>query len=248
MAQMDDNTTPKAEPRDDDRVLRQRLLKRVGLAAGVVLLLLAVLMLFDGTATREKPDRQVARIEPPTRVIDKQAAEEKAAEQAAEKVAEKPAESVEPVKEVVAEPERTEAPTIALRSRPERPLTVPATARPAMMRPEESPLAARKVEPVKEIARVSPAPTTQIAQPTIASRPIARAVEATRQFMLQVGVFNNLANAEELRARLEKAGVPAHIEARVQAGPFASRQEIERARERLKSLGIDPGLVVAGRK
>jgi DedD protein len=87
-----------------------------------------------------------------------------------------------------------------------------------------------------------------LAQPTLASRPIARAVESTRQFLLQVGVFNNIANAEELRARLESAGVPARIEARVQAGPFASRQEIEQARERLKSLGIDPGLIVAARK
>jgi DedD protein len=63
-----------------------------------------------------------------------------------------------------------------------------------------------------------------------------------------MGVFSSVANAEELRARLELAGVPARIEARVQVGPFATRQEAEQAREKLRSLGMDPGLVMAARK
>ena len=81
-----------------------------------------------------------------------------------------------------------------------------------------------------------------------ASRPIAQALESSRLFQLQMGVFNSLANAEELKARLEEAGVPAHIEARVQVGPFSSRREAEQAREKLKSLGMEPGLIVTARK
>jgi DedD protein len=73
-------------------------------------------------------------------------------------------------------------------------------------------------------------------------------VEAARQFLIQVGVFNNIANAEELRAKIVAGGVPARIEARVQVGPFASREEAEQAREKLKALGVEPGLVVAARK
>ena len=56
--------------------------------------------------------------------------------------------------------------------------------------------------------------------------------------------FDTLALLRQVKA----AGVPARIEARVQVGPFASRQEAEQAREKLKSLGLDPGLVVAARK
>lgn len=78
--------------------------------------------------------------------------------------------------------------------------------------------------------------------------PISRSAESARQFLLQMGVFTNVANAEELRAKLELAGIPAQIEARVQVGPFTSRQEAEQAREKLKSLGMAPGLVMAAHK
>jgi cell division protein FtsN len=246
MAQKDERATSQTESLDNDDVLRKRLLKRVALATAVVVVLLGGLMFFDSMMVHtEKASKQIARIEPPTKPIEKQGDEGKPADEAAAKPAEIAAEPAEPAKEPIAEPERTEAPTTV--SRPERPLTMPATARQAMVRSAEPAPAVQKPEPTKEIARVMP-PVAHLAQPTLASRPIARAVESTRQFLLQVGVFNNIANAEELRARLEGAGVPARIEARVQAGPFASRQEIEQARERLKSLGIDPGLIVAARK
>ena len=61
-------------------------------------------------------------------------------------------------------------------------------------------------------------------------------------------MFNNVANAEELRAKLELAGIPAQIEARVKVGPFATREEAEVARKKLASLGLDPGYLTATRK
>jgi DedD protein len=66
--------------------------------------------------------------------------------------------------------------------------------------------------------------------------------------VLQLGVFNNVTNAEELRAKLELAGVPAQVEARVQVGPFNSRQEAEEARQKLAAIGLEPGVVVAIKK
>lgn len=241
MAQLDEHETPHAESAAADKILRQRLLNRLMVAGALIVVLLGGLKLFDAFNVRqEAPPKQVARIEPPTRPIEKPAIEEKAAEAPEEKDAEAPKE------EPVAEPERSEAPTMA--SRAERPLTVPATARQATMRPGEPVAAVKKPEAAKEVARVLPPPVRARDQPSLASRPIARAVESTRQFLLQVGVFNNLANAEDLRAKLEGAGMPAHIEARVQVGPFATRQEAEQAREKLKSLGVEPGLVMATRK
>ncbi len=258
MAQMDISKPPQAEPGDNDAVLRKRLIKRVAVAAGVVALLLAGLVYFESTVVRdEKAPKEVARVETPPMPIEKPveekiaeapAVEDKPAgpadEKAAEATADKTAEPVEVAKEPEAEPEITEAPRPVARA--ERPLTVPARPHQAMVRPGEPTVAAQKPESAKE---TTAAPVARIgAKPAPASRPITGAVEKVRQFMIQAGVFNNIANAEELRAKIEAAGVPARIEARVQVGPFASRQEAEQAREKLKALGLDPGLIMAARK
>jgi len=186
----------------------------------------------------EKPPRRIAAVEAPVKPIEKPALVTEPA------VAEKPAEEAEDTKEPVAEPERTETPV----GRAERPLTMPATARSATLRSGEPLVTPKKPEPAKEIARVLPPPAAPAVQPAPASRPIAHAVDSSRHFLIQMGVFNNIANAEELRAKLEQAGVPARIEARVQVGPFATRQEAEQAREKLKSLGMETGLMMATRK
>lgn len=216
---------------DGDEALRRSLLKRVGVAAVLVVALLAALMLFDGQSGRdEQRVAPVARVEPPVKPI------EQPTEPAVVDVVEQA--------DVAAVPEDTETPI----SRPradERPLTMPARAQNAAMRPAE-PAATPKPDAVRDIARA--VPPKEVATMPTASRPIAQAIESSRHFQLQMGVFNNLANAEELKTRLEAAGVPAHIEARVQVGPFASRREAEQAREKLKSLGMEPGLIVAARK
>lgn len=266
MAQTDDSATTRPEPDDDDS-LRKRLLQRVTIAGAVVIFLLAVLALFDSLYVQqpEKPAMNVATTAP---VAEEKPGEAKSAEADEEKPAESPESPAAPAtpvaeKDVAAEPERTAEPTGTLpAARVERPLTVPATAHPAMLRPAEPAPVVEKPEPAKEVARVVPVPAGTSGKPAAAPAkpavaetkgapapgPIARAVEAAGQFLLQMGVFSSVANAEELRARLELAGVPAHIEARVQVGPFATRQEAEQAREKLKSLGMDPGLIMAARK
>ena len=228
---MTEQDTQPPNPPDGDEALRRSLLKRVGVAAVLVVVLLAALMLFDGQSGRdEQRVAPVARVEPPVKPI------EQPTEPAVVDVVEQA--------DVAAVPEDTETPI----SRPradERPLTMPARAQNAAMRPAE-PAATPKPDAVRDIARA--VPPKEVATMPTASRPIAQATESSRHFQLQMGVFNNLANAEELKTRLEAAGVPAHIEARVQVGPFASRREAEQAREKLKSLGMEPGLIVAARK
>ena len=234
---------------DDDQALKKRLLQRVAVAAAVVLGLLGGLVLFDSLTTGpEKEPAQVAKApEPEAKPIAESKPQEAVPEKPAEPAAEKPMEqateqAVTAAPEPVAEPERTEAPKGTMPpARVERPLTVPATPRQAAIRPGE-PAAMAKQEPAKEIAR---APVASTQRPEPASHPVARVVESARQFLLQMGVFTNLANAEELRAKLEMAGVPAHVEARVHVGPFATRQEAEQAREKLKALGMEPGVIVA---
>jgi len=61
-----------------------------------------------------------------------------------------------------------------------------------------------------------------------------------------VGAFDNVANAEELRAKLERKGIPSSIsiDARVQVGPFRTQEGADAARAKLKELGLDGGLLV----
>ncbi|WP_341678170.1 SPOR domain-containing protein [Niveibacterium sp. SC-1] len=65
-----------------------------------------------------------------------------------------------------------------------------------------------------------------------------------RAFAVQVGIFSNPANAEELQSRLRAAGIPAQIETRVAVGPFKSRDEALRAQEKIRELGLGKGQLV----
>lgn len=243
--------TSDASAPDDDQALKKRLLQRAAVAAAVVLGLLGGLVLFDSLTTG--PEKEPAQVAKAPETEAKRIAESKPQEMVPEKPVEaevqKPVEPTEPIAEKPREPaepaataEITAAPKGTMPPvRSERPLTVPATPRQAAIRPTE-PMAAQKQEPPKDVARALAVPAQR---PEPAPHPVARVVESARQFLLQMGVFNNLANAEELRAKLEMAGVPAHVEARVHVGPFATRQEAEQAREKLKALGMEPGVIVA---
>lgn len=68
------------------------------------------------------------------------------------------------------------------------------------------------------------------------------------RFSLQLGVFGNPANAEDLRRKLEQGGTPATLETRVQVGPFATRAEADAARTRLQRLGIADNIRITEKK
>lgn len=75
-------------------------------------------------------------------------------------------------------------------------------------------------------------------------------VKPARGPRLQAGVFSQAANARALKAKLEAHGFPASIEtragtgqSRVHVGPFKDRKEAERAREKLRELGVATVLI-----
>jgi DedD protein len=74
----------------------------------------------------------------------------------------------------------------------------------------------------------------------------AKKAEPVTEYIVQVGVFSDPKNAI---AKLSSAKVPYYTEptpdkkTRVRAGPFASRAAAEKALERLKGLGLQPGAV-----
>ena len=124
----------------------------------------------------------------------------------------------------------------------------------AEAKPEPATKPAEKAVPERTAAPATPqpkAPPAHVAPPAAPhrappSRPVTQAVE--RRYALQMGVFGNMANAEDLRAKLVANGIPAIIEARVSVGPFRTRQEVDAARVKLKELGLDDGLLITTKK
>jgi len=130
---------------------------------------------------------------------------------------------------------------------------------PALQTP---PAAAPKSEPapaVQEPAAATPAKkeTAKAPQKTATK---AKAADARRAqaalndeaFVVPLGVFANPDNAKQVRERATAAGIKSYTEqvkgqqgeqVRVRAGPFPSRGAAEKARDKLKSLGIDVGQV-----
>lgn len=227
-----------AAPAENDDALRKRLLSRIAVAGVAIVGLLGGLAVYDSLNKPQAPalPKMAAAPAEPEPSAKPEPAEEKPADAATE---EKPEEDKQAATEPV--PERSETPLAPPPAA--KPLTPPATARQAAVRPSEPAVAPVKPDPRREVARAVPE-GTRAQSHAPASRPLTRAAESARRFLVQVGVFSNHANAEELVQKLQAAGIPAQIESRVQIGPFASRVEADAARAKLKALGIDDGMLV----
>ena len=115
------------------------------------------------------------------------------------------------------------------------PAAAPRTDAPAAKAPDPAPAAApAKGDSTKSADKPRPKPKT------------------TQAFVFQLGVFANADNAKQIRERAAAAGVKSYTEqvkgqqgdqTRVRAGPFPSRGAAEKARDKLKSLGMDVGQV-----
>ena len=123
--------------------------------------------------------------------------------------------------------------------------------------PLQSPPAAAQKSESAQAAKESqdkPAPAEPVARPAPAKKTSekARAKTKAEAFVVSLGVFANPDNAKQVRDRAASAGVKSYAEqvkvqqgeqTRVRAGPFASRSAAEKARDKLKSLGMDVGQV-----
>ena len=74
----------------------------------------------------------------------------------------------------------------------------------------------------------------------------APAPEARQGFVVQLGVFTTVENAQSLQAKLKEQGIPAFLETRVVVGPFRDRAEADSVQQKLKALGV--GGVIVQRK
>ena len=220
------------EENQDD--LKKKLVRRIGIAGVLIVVLLGGLALLEDVLLDKPaapPAPTVATAVPPPAEAPK--AQTPPAEEKPE------ADRIEvPKEEPKAEPERTETPLAP-------PVQGPQPRARVVIKP---PAAAPGPQQTKSAA---PAGVEHAAATEASARPVTKPDPATlmvRSYRLQMGVFTHAGNAEDLRARLERAGIPAYIESRVQAGPFETRQEAEAARRKLKALGLGSGLLIPPQK
>ncbi len=243
-------TADVVSPAENDEALRKRLLSRIAVAGVAIVGLLGGLAVFDFMQRPAEPalPKMAAIPEPvaePAKEEGKVAEHAQDAPAQTQEEADKEADAaVKPPPVAEGAPERSETPFAPPQGG--KPLTQPAVPRQAAIRPSEPAIASVKPDARREIPRAVPETTrpAQAAASAPPSRPLSRASESSQRLLLQVGVFSNHANAEELVQRLQAAGIPAQIESRVQVGPFATRAEADAARAKLKELGIDDSLLV----
>lgn len=87
-------------------------------------------------------------------------------------------------------------------------------------------------------ARNAALPSAPSPQPSASQAPApTQVIPAGKGYVVQLGVFSNPDNAREMVEKLNKQGIRAHLEARVQLGPFLNRQEAEKAQAEMRKLG-----------
>lgn len=134
----------------------------------------------------------------------------------------------------------------------------------AQAKPEAAPATSTAVPaPAKPAAQASAAPPVKPAEKQAAQakkaepaeKPAAKAAADARpatdgagQWVIQLGAFRDAGKVNNLMSKLKGINVPAYTEktetpqgplTRVRAGPFASQEAAEKARGRLKIIGVD---------
>ena len=144
---------------------------------------------------------------------------------------------------LVASP-RGEAPTAPAAEAP-REVAAPASAAAEKAVPPPPAPAAKKPE-----AKPQPKPEAKPESKPVAAKPAETKAEPAREggrFVVQAGAFAEAGAAREMRSKLEKLGLKSYTQVvetssgsrtRVRAGPYATRDEAERALAKAKAAGV----------
>ncbi|MRD74049.1 SPOR domain-containing protein [Rhodocyclus tenuis] len=251
--------------------LKRKLAWRMGVAGLMIVVLLAVLAMFDRLNTPDD-EEESPRFTAPVPTAKPTPAPAQTATQPVTQAASGTPSAETPTKLI------DKAPVAESSAAPTRPATPAATAAEAPARPEVAaqPSPSRAAAPAhnapaEKSPKASPPVVSTAPAPAAANPPAARPAAAPAQasaaaaappaapaaapalpnttprllsgFALQTGVFSDVRRAEEMHAMLTLNGIPSTIEARVQAGPFRSRAEAKAARAKLEALGIDSVLL-----
>jgi len=133
---------------------------------------------------------------------------------------------------------------------PKPPAKPPAETKPAAPVPDEkkaAPAAAAPAKPVAGTERPRPAPKKEAPRSARKEPAKPAAQPASGRFVVQVIALADAAKARQMQERIAAAGISSYTEVvktvkgdvtRVRAGPFATREAAEKAREQLKGMGL----------
>ncbi len=145
--------------------------------------------------------------------------------------------------------------TVSGEVQPVKPATPETAAAPVVAKAEAVPDAA-KVESAPTVAKVEAAPVEPAVKAVVqgpAPAPTRTTAEGEK-FALQVAALSSVGAANQLVARLKKAGFVAYVEPiktaegprhRVRIGPFANRDDAQKAGEKLRAAGFAAAVVGA---
>lgn len=147
------------------------------------------------------------------------------------------------------------------------PIVIPAQPALAPLTPA-APVAAAPAAPAEpQVAKVEPAPATPAPAPEVPAKPsapvtppaaktaapaAASAPATGERFVVQVGAYADQARAREVRLKIERAGLKTYTQVaktsegnriRVRLGPFNTRAEADKVAQKIKSLGLTPGVL-----
>jgi DedD protein len=125
----------------------------------------------------------------------------------------------------------------------------------AAMEPKPAASVAEARKPAAEAVRAPSVPAQEAARakallegkPAVMAAAKPEVASGNGRFVVQAGAFADASAAREMRARLEKLGLKSYTQVvetsagsrtRVRAGPFASREEAEKAMAKAKAAGI----------
>lgn len=229
-------------PVDADLQLKKRARRR--LVGAIALALLAVIVLPMVMDREPRPVGQDIQVRIPSQDSGSLAAKVMPGKPVSSPL---PAPEPKPVAEPVpgAKPEMKPEPAASARS-PE--VVAPTT--PAPRQAEPPPAAARSAAKPEE----KPAPAAKPAEKPV-EKPAAKAVveakvsgDSNGQWVVQLGAYKEAGNVKLLLSKLKGVNVPAYTEkfespqgprTRVRAGPFPSQEAAEKARGRIKIIGVD---------
>ena len=240
--------------RAEEEAQRTALLRRVVVAGAMIAMLIGALAVFDSSrrpnepvpAPQAKPDVPVQVPPVVAEAPPLPPAEEAPVQISPVNLQDEPP----PLPEGTALPDRTAAPQVTETQEKSGKAERQEALAPAAPASAPIPRAAPPVASRLVIGHETPAPAAPVPAISRAPAPVAVPAPAPAQqpangpvqgYVVQVGVFSSVANAEEVRARLALNGIPSQIEARVHVGPFRSRAEADEARARLRAIGLDSG-------
>ena len=214
-----------AEPVLDNNEIKQRAVRRLIVAVGLVLLavgILTYLSYYKPAKVITKPVPETLAPPPPPIVTGPELI---------------PVDAAQPLPE----PPPTEAaPLTPTQLAPPPPPSVMAKPLP---QPGPGPKKTSAPEAQKILVKTEAAPAKPAA-PAVVQAPAAPPKPAPTGYIVQFGVFSNTQNALQLVEKLKQAGIEAHTETRVQLPAFKSKAEAEAALAKMKQQGI-PATIVA---